>query len=137
MFQKERICHGVSRPQRMLRRAGEFYSQLLMSYRRVRRPRANRGRIGRAISISVPFPKHFAVIGTNGTIAIGGSKIARPSFLLAADIISWTQAIGILLGATIRSIAIMITMALSTLTAICYLIRCSLMSRQRSKMQDI
>jgi len=101
----------------------KFTGQLLMSDRRVRRDRANRGMRGMATSSAVAFPTHFAAIATNGTIAIGGSKIAVPSFLLTADIISWMQVTGIRPGATIRLTAITTTMGRFTLTGICCPIR--------------
>ncbi len=62
---------------------------------------------------------HSALIGTNGMIAIGGDNIATRSFSSAGDIISWTEAIGIRLGVTIRSTITTITMAPSTLMVIC------------------
>ena len=44
----------------------------------------------------------YVVIGTNGIIAIGGSRIVIPSFSSPADIISSTPATGTQLRVTIR-----------------------------------
>jgi hypothetical protein len=60
------------------------------------------GMVGAAGMIASAIPTHSAVTGTSGITAIGGGGIARPSFLLTADIIFWMGATGIQPGVMIR-----------------------------------